>query len=75
MEPRLCDIDRALGSAFECPREQCALWSEHGCVVTGLRADLGSTPGLAELLLGLRERLGDRPEAGIDRALLPPGLR
>ena len=75
MEPRLCDIDSALGAACECPRELCALWSEDGCVVTGLRSDLASTPGLAEFLLGLRERLGEPPVVGIDRVLLPPGLR
>ena len=75
MEPHSCDIDSALGRERVCPGDLCAFWSEDACVVTGLRADLASTPGLAELLLGLRERVGEPDEVGVDRMLLPPGLR
>jgi hypothetical protein len=75
MEPHPCDIDRALGRERECPKDLCAFWSEDACVLTGLRADLASTPGLAELLFGLREHVGEPFEVGLDRTLLPPGLR
>ena len=75
MEPHPCDIDSALGRERECPKDLCAFWSEDACVLTGLRADLGSTPGLAELMFGLRERVGEPAEVGLDRFLLPPGLR
>jgi hypothetical protein len=75
MEPHLCDLDSALGRERECPKDLCAFWSEDACVLTGLRADLASTPGLAELLFGLRERVGEPAEDGLDRILLPPGLR
>jgi len=57
MEPHLCRIESSLGRSEECPRELCQFWSNDTCVVAGLRADLGATPGLPELLLGLRERL------------------
>ena len=72
MEPRLCRIDTALGRVTECPREACAFWSDNSCVLSGLRADLTTTPGLPELMFGLRERLGG---IGVDHTLLPPGLR
>ena len=72
MEPRLCRIDSAMGRVTECPREACAFWSDNACVLSGLRADLTTTPGLPELMFGLRERLGG---IGVDHMLLPPGLR
>jgi hypothetical protein len=75
MESRQCRIDSALGYARECPKELCPFWSENACIVTGLRADLPSSPGLAQLLFGVRQRLGGRPPSGIDHTLIPPGLR
>ena len=75
MEPRPCQIDSALGRATACPRDLCAFWADGACVVTGLRADLTTAPGLPELLLGIRESLGGRQAVGIDHTLLPPGLR
>jgi hypothetical protein len=75
MEPRLCRIDAALGGARECPKELCPLWSNGACILVGVQADLRTVPGLPELLLGLRERLGGVPTVGIDHTLLPPGLR
>ena len=73
MEPHLCQIESSLGRSIVCPREHCSFWHDETCVVAGLRADLSSTPGLAELLCGLRERLDRASEP--DRSLLPPGLR
>jgi hypothetical protein len=73
MEPHLCRLERSLGRSTECSRGLCPFWRDAECVVAGLRADLGTTPGLPELLLGLRERL--RHASAIDDALLPPGLR
>jgi hypothetical protein len=73
MKPHLCQIESALGRSRECPAERCSFWQDGACVVAGLRADLTATPGLAELLLSIRERLGTAPR--IDHALLPPGLR
>ena len=64
MEPHLCRIESSLGRSEECPRELCQFWSDDTCVVAGLRADLGATPGLPELLLGLRERLDRASRAG-----------
>jgi hypothetical protein len=75
MEPHLCRIDDALGRTTECPRELCAFWSDNTCVLAGLRADLATTPGLPQLLHGMREELNDPREIGIDRVLLPPRLR
>ncbi len=57
MEPHLCRIESSLGRSEECPQELCQFWSDDTCVVAGLRADLGATPGLPELLLELRDRL------------------
>jgi hypothetical protein len=73
MEPRLCRIDSALGRPRECPGELCPFWWDDACVVAGLRADLGSTPGLPQLLLTIRSQLGGVP--GVDHSLIPPGLR
>ena len=73
MESHLCQIESALGRSRECPGELCPFWRDGACVVAGLRADLGSTPGLPELLLTMRRQLGDVP--GIDYTLLPPGHR
>jgi hypothetical protein len=73
MEPHLCRIESSLGRSTVCPRERCSFWRDATCVVAGLGADLSSSPGLAELLFELRERL-DHASA-LDRALLPPGLR
>ena len=71
---RTCVESRAPSAAqTECPRELCQFWRDDTCVVAGLRADLGSTPGLPELLLGLRERLDHASPA--DDTLLPTGLR
>lgn len=70
MEPHLCRIESSLGRSTECPQELCQFWSDGACVVAGLRADLSATPGLPELLLGLRDRL-DRASATSD-ALGPP---
>ena len=75
MEPHPCHIDSALGRERQCPRDLCAFWSGDACVLTAARPELASTPGLAELLFGLRERVGEPDEVGIDRTLLPPGLR
>lgn len=72
MEPRLCRIESSLGRTSTCPREFCPLWHGGMCVVAGLRADLATTAGLPELLLGIRERLED---VSTDASLLPPGLR
>jgi hypothetical protein len=72
MEPHLCRIESSLGRATPCPREFCPLWHGSMCVVAGLSADLATTPGLPELLLGIRERLAD---VSTDASLLPPGLR
>lgn len=73
MEPHLCRIDSALGRSRACPGELCPFWQDDACVIAGLRADLGSTPGLPRLLLTIRTQLGGVP--GIDYTLLPPGLR
>ena len=73
MEPHLCQIESALGRSRECPAERCSFWQDGACVVAGLGAELTRTPGLAELLMGLRVRLDDATT--IEHALLPPGLR
>ena len=72
MEPRLCRIDSALGRETECPGELCAFWSDNACALSGARVDLTTSPGLPQMLFGLRERLGG---IGIDQTLLPPGFR
>ena len=55
---RICVESRALSAAQKSVRrELCQFWSDDTCVVAGLRADLGATPGLPELLLELRDRL------------------
>ena len=72
MESHLCQIESTLGRSTECPAERCSFWQDGACVVAGLNADLARTPGLAELLLGLRIRLDN---ASSNHALLLPGLR
>jgi hypothetical protein len=68
-----CDLEAALGRSVTCTEAECSLW-DGGCVVGGLRSDLGPRPDLARLLLALRERLdAERPSSA--RAVLPPGLR
>lgn len=68
-----CDLEAALGRTAACTGSECSLWDD-GCVVAGLRSDLGRRPDLAQLLLALRERLdAERPSRV--HAMLPPGLR
>ena len=66
-----CHLEAAVGRRAPCPGDPCPFWVDSRCVVAGLRADLGETPGLAELLLTIRAELG----VPYDRALIPPGLR
>jgi len=73
MDTHLCEIEKALGRARECPGALCPFWQDGQCVVAGLRADLLGTAGLAELLMGVRTRLDDAQR--MDRALPLPGLR
>jgi hypothetical protein len=58
VEPRDCQIQHALGRVEPCPGEPCPFWLDEACVVAGLRADLGTTPGLPGLLLRIRDELG-----------------
>jgi hypothetical protein len=71
VEERVCELERAVGRHTPCPGDPCPFWVDSRCVVAGLRADLGESPDLAELLLTIRNQLG----VAHDRALIPPGLR
>lgn len=63
----------AVGEHETCPGEPCPFWREDACVIAGLHADLGTTAGLPELLLRIRDDLGT-PSPRL-YGLLPPGLR
>jgi hypothetical protein len=58
MAPQACQIQEALGRLELCPGEPCPFWEDERCVVAGLRADLGTSPGLADFLLRIRNELG-----------------
>jgi hypothetical protein len=58
MAAQMCEIESALGRAEPCPGVPCPFWSDDRCVVAGLRADLGTSPELAEFLLRIRDELG-----------------
>jgi hypothetical protein len=72
--PRMCMLKAAVGEREACPDELCAFWAEDGCAITGLHADLGSTPDLAGYLLRIREALGGERSPRL-YGVLPPGLR
>ncbi len=55
------------------PGRACPFWHGGGCVVAGLKADLATTAGLAELLLRIRDELGASSPRSY--GLVPPGLR
>jgi hypothetical protein len=74
MKPHFCEIEGALGRSEPCPHELCPFWQDGGCVVAGARPDLKGTAGLPELLLHLRDQLGDARSA-LDSALLPGEYR
>ncbi len=72
METKPCHLQDAAGRVEECPGLDCPFWSDECCVIAGLRLDLGASPELTHLLLGLRTRLsGGKPSLF---GLLPPGL-
>jgi hypothetical protein len=77
MATALCDLEHAIGRTAPCPGDPCPFWSDARCVIAGLRADLGATPGLPQLLLRVRDAIGSPAGRAFpqDRALLPPGLR
>ena len=68
-----CTLAAAVGEHEACPGEPCPFWGEDACAIAGLRVDLGASEGLAELLLRLRDELGERASSNF--GLLPPGLR
>jgi hypothetical protein len=70
MTRSMCQIQNALGRAETCPGAPCPFWDDDRCVVAGLRADLGTSRGLPELLLEIRNALG--AGAGTSFGLLPP---
>lgn len=72
MQPTPCQLQYAAGRVEECPGEECPYWEGDGCLITGLRLDLGENPDLTNLLLKLRAELGGRASLF---GLLPPGLR
>lgn len=69
-----CHLEAAVGHSVDCPSDPCPFWTDGACVISGLRADLGSRPDLARLLTRIRNDLGGIPVAPRN-ALLPPGLR
>ena len=68
-----CTLKEAVGEHERCPVELCPFWHGGACVVAGLKTDLGTTAGLAELLLLIRDELGARSPHSY--GLVPPGLR
>jgi hypothetical protein len=68
-----CTLKPAVGEHETCPGEPCPFWRGGGCVIAGLHADLSTTPGLSELLLRIRDDLGEREPRTY--GLVPPGLR
>jgi hypothetical protein len=68
----MCQIQDALGRAESCPGAPCPFWDDDRCAVAGLRADLGTSPGLPEFLLRIRNELGAGGAARF--GLLPPDL-
>ena len=71
--PAPCMLKAAVGEHETCPGESCPFWRDDACAVAGLHADLGTTVGLPELLLHIRDDLGARSPRSY--GLLPPGLR
>ena len=71
--PATCTLQTAVGVHEACPGERCPFWHGDACAVAGLHADLGLTAGLPELLLRIRNELGEH--APTQYGLLPPGLR
>ena len=69
-----CQLEAAVGNDVDCPGEPCPFWTDHACVIAGLRADLGDQPDLVRLLTRIRNDLGGIPVAPRN-PLLPPGLR
>ena len=68
-----CTLKAAIGEHETCPGEPCPFWRGDECAIAGLHADLGTTAGLAELLLRIRDELGARSPRSY--GLVPPGLR
>jgi hypothetical protein len=59
---RLCELSHAAGIAEACPGPECAYWEDgQGCILGGLRPELGKNPELVSLLMGIREQLGPPP--------------
>jgi hypothetical protein len=74
MQRDRCQLEAAAGYDVDCPGDPCPFWTDQACVISGLRADLGSRPDLARLLGRIRDDLGGIPVAPRN-PLLPPGLR
>jgi hypothetical protein len=60
-EPRLCRLEQAVGVDTACPEERCPFWEPGGAVLEGRCAfegvDFGRDRDVANVLLGIRERL------------------
>jgi hypothetical protein len=67
-----CELSHAAGLSEGCPGLECTYWDDgHGCILGGLRPELGKHPDLVSLLMGIREQL--RPPA-LQHTIGLPGL-
>ena len=61
-QEELCHLQYAAGRIEPCPGARCPFFSERGCTLGSLRADLSSNLPLTYFLLDLRRRVGGETE-------------
>jgi len=64
MRPTTCHLLEAVDIVEPCPGEQCPFYDET-CLLSDLHSQLAANPLLVQTLLGLREKLEDRPRPSI----------
>jgi len=74
MEPRLCQLDAALGRSTGCPGESCPFWRDERCVIEPLQADFTHDACLVTTLVGVRAGLARGIPGDPLREFHPPGL-